>query len=70
MKQTVAKRNILALEDVITLLKWQYLTVYLKRKQSGLIILREAYEGYVPLGVFNVRENIKGYEKPIKNLKP
>ena len=29
------------------------------KKQSGLIILREAYEGYVPLGVFNVRENIK-----------
>lgn len=30
-----------------------------EKKQSGLIILREAYEGYVPLGVFNVRENIK-----------
>ena len=29
------------------------------KKQSGLIILREAYDGYVPLGVFNVRENIK-----------
>ena len=29
------------------------------KKQSGLLILREAYEGYVPLGVFNVRENIK-----------
>ena len=29
------------------------------KKQSGLIILREAYENYVPLGVFNVRENIK-----------
>lgn len=27
--------------------------------QSGVIILREAYSGYVPLGVFNVRENIK-----------
>ena len=27
--------------------------------QSGLIILREAYSGYVPLGVFNVRENVK-----------
>lgn len=29
------------------------------KKQSGLLILREAYEDYVPLGVFNVRENIK-----------
>ena len=29
------------------------------KKQSGLVILREAYDGYVPLGVFNVRENIK-----------
>ena len=30
-----------------------------KKKQAGLIILREAYTGYVPLGVFNVRENIR-----------
>ncbi len=30
-----------------------------EKKQAGLIILREAYNGYVPLGVFNVRENIK-----------
>jgi hypothetical protein len=30
-----------------------------ERKQAGVIILREAYSGYVPLGVFNVRENIK-----------
>lgn len=30
-----------------------------EKKQSGLLILREAYENYVPLGVFNVRENIK-----------
>ena len=29
------------------------------KKQTGLLILREAYDGYVPLGVFNVRENIK-----------
>ena len=29
------------------------------KRQSGIIILREAYHGYVPLGVFNVRENIK-----------
>jgi DNA repair protein NreA len=30
------------------------------RKQAGAIVLREAYEGYVPLGVFNVRENVRG----------
>ena len=29
------------------------------KKQSGLLILREAYEDYIPLGVFNVRENIR-----------
>ena len=29
------------------------------KRQSGLVRLREAYDGYVPLGVFNVRENIK-----------
>lgn len=28
-------------------------------KQAGAIVLREAYEGYVPLGVFNVRENVR-----------
>lgn len=27
--------------------------------QAGAIILREAYRGYVPLGVFNVRENVR-----------
>lgn len=27
--------------------------------QSGVLILREANENYVPLGVFNVRENVK-----------
>lgn len=27
--------------------------------QSGLIVLREAYSDYVPLGVFNVRENMR-----------
>ncbi len=44
--------------------------VYLKRKQIViLIILREAYEGYVPLGVFNVREKYKGsYEKTYKEF--
>ena len=29
------------------------------RMQAGAIVLREAYEGYVPLGVFNVRENVR-----------
>jgi len=27
--------------------------------QAGAIVLREAYDGYVPLGVFNVRENVR-----------
>ncbi|MCF0226699.1 MAG: hypothetical protein HUK28_05240 [Methanobrevibacter sp.] len=40
-----------------------------ERKQAGLIVLREAYEGYVPLGVFNVRENIKAaMELPYKEF--
>jgi hypothetical protein len=30
-----------------------------ENKQAGAIILREAYPGYVPLGVFNVRENVR-----------
>ncbi len=30
-----------------------------QHKQAGAIILREAYSGYVPLGVFNVRENVR-----------
>ncbi len=30
-----------------------------ERKQAGAIILREALQGYVPLGVFNVRENVR-----------
>ncbi len=29
------------------------------KKQAGAIVLREAYEDYVPLGVFNVRENVR-----------
>ena len=41
--------------------------------QSGVIILREAYSGYIPLGVFNVRENIKfamdGDYKEFESLK-
>ena len=28
-------------------------------KQAGAIILREARQGYIPLGVFNVRENVR-----------
>ncbi len=28
-------------------------------KQAGAIILREALKGYVPMGVFNVRENVR-----------
>ncbi|MBI2142820.1 hypothetical protein HYU20_00570 [Candidatus Woesearchaeota archaeon] len=30
-----------------------------EKKQAGVIILREAYPGYIPLGVFNVRENVR-----------
>ena len=30
-----------------------------EQKQAGAIILREAHKGYVPLGVFNVRENVR-----------
>jgi DNA repair protein NreA len=30
-----------------------------EKKQGAAIILREAYQGYIPLGVFNVRENIR-----------
>jgi len=30
-----------------------------RRRQAGAVVLREAYEGYVPLGVFNVRENVR-----------
>lgn len=30
-----------------------------ERKQAGAIVFREAYKGYVPLGVFNVRENVR-----------
>jgi hypothetical protein len=30
-----------------------------EQKQAGAIILREAHRGYVPMGVFNVRENVR-----------
>jgi len=35
------------------------------KKQAGAIVLREAYEGYVPLGVFNVRENVRNAMKQV-----
>jgi hypothetical protein len=28
-------------------------------RQAGAIVFREAYTGYVPMGVFNVRENVR-----------
>lgn len=30
-----------------------------ERKQAGVIIFRESYPGYIPLGVWNVRENVR-----------
>ena len=30
-----------------------------EKKQAGVIVLREARTGYVPMGVFNVRENVR-----------
>ncbi|MDO5851445.1 MAG: Nre family DNA repair protein [Methanobacteriaceae archaeon] len=37
-----------------------------EKKQAGCIVFREAYENYMPLGVFNVRENVRNamQEKP------
>lgn len=39
-----------------------------EKKQAGAIILMEAYRGYVPLGVFNVRENVRNamQKKPLE----
>jgi hypothetical protein len=39
-----------------------------ERCQAGSIILREAYTGYVPLGVFNVRENVRNamHQEPLE----
>ena len=39
-----------------------------EKRQAGAIILREAYTGYVPLGVFNVRENVRNamHQKPLE----
>jgi hypothetical protein len=31
--------------------------------QAGAIVFREAYQGYVPMGVFNVRENVRNAMK-------
>lgn len=40
-----------------------------ERVQAGAIVLREAYNGYVPLGVFNVRENIRNaMNQPFKEF--
>lgn len=40
-----------------------------RNEQAGAIVLREAYSEYVPLGVFNVRENIKyAMEQPFKEF--
>ncbi|MGL6298318.1 MAG: Nre family DNA repair protein, partial [Methanobacteriaceae archaeon] len=40
-----------------------------RNEQAGAIVLREAYSDYVPLGVFNVRENIKyAMEQPFKEF--
>jgi hypothetical protein len=32
-------------------------------RQAGAIVFREAYRGYVPMGVFNVRENVRNAMK-------
>ena len=32
-------------------------------RQAGAIVFREAYKGYVPMGVFNVRENVRNAMK-------
>jgi hypothetical protein len=34
-----------------------------EQKQAGAIIVREALRGYVPMGVFNVRENVRNAMK-------
>jgi hypothetical protein len=40
-----------------------------EQKQAGAIILREAYPGYIPMGVFNVRENVRNaMRKPPKEF--
>ncbi len=39
-----------------------------ERKQAGIIILRESYPGYIPLGVWNVRENVRQAMKSYKEF--
>jgi len=40
-----------------------------EQKQAGAIILREALHGYVPMGVFNVRENVRNAMlQPVKEF--
>lgn len=40
-----------------------------ERRQAGAIVLRECYEGYIPLGVWNVRENMRdAMGKPHQNF--
>lgn len=40
-----------------------------EKVQAGAIVLREAYTGYVPLGVFNVRENVRNaMNQPAENF--
>lgn len=34
-------------------------TLARQQEQAGAIVLREAHRGYVPMGVFNVRENVR-----------
>jgi hypothetical protein len=34
-----------------------------EQRQAGVIVLREALPGYVPMGVFNVRENVRSAMK-------
>ena len=38
-----------------------------EQKQAGAIILREALHGYVPMGVFNVRENVTERDAPARS---
>ncbi|MDP3066195.1 MAG: Nre family DNA repair protein [Methanobacteriaceae archaeon] len=41
----------------------------LEKRQGGVIVFREAYSGYVPLGVFNVRENVRNaMKRPFKEF--
>lgn len=44
-----------------------------EKKQAGAMVFREAYPGYVPLGVFNVRENVRNAMKekalPFEDMK-